>query len=206
MSNHKHQVAMDDDSMRGWRGRIKSHSAVVSLVALAVLVGSVVFSLTLTTPRRARPLPRPSSFETAPYHYFIDLGTNERFVASRHDAPPLGVDSQEILSDGRPAGPRARVFACGNCDAPDRQFVGYLEIYTSAAQAFLQQIVQEANEAEATPRDLTDEEKKAVKEGLLVSDTEGNHWYPHQSPQGRKLVLAPMSRCDVAAPVVECLP
>ena len=57
--------------------------------------------------------------------YFYDLNTKTLFEAPADSEIPMSRESGDF--EGKPAGVRAHVFACGQCSDESARFIGYLE-------------------------------------------------------------------------------
>lgn len=131
-------------SVRDW---LNNNSTVVTAAAICVLV--VALGVMLLTQRG----PGPGALRDA---YFWDLETQEPFVASITEVPPI-----EAPSGGR--GVRAYLYTCGEC-TPEEWF-GHLETYTEEAKEYY--------ERDGVPPEDDHE--------LLVRPLEGGSWVPYDA-------------------------
>jgi hypothetical protein len=108
-------------SPRQW---IQENSAIVTLVTvliLALAVGLIWWGRKEPTGNEVRSV------------YFYDLTSKELFSAPSTSLPPIPVPS-DAAGTTTPKGVRAYVFSCGDCGNAADRVVGWLEMYTPAAQ------------------------------------------------------------------------
>jgi hypothetical protein len=136
--------------------------------------------------------------------YFYDLSTGELFVHTDADPPPIHAPHQ---TGERPAGCRAHVFSCGDCNDPASRFVGYLEMYdphTDAAEQFKrfrQLMVAHGPSVQAA------EAEDRAEAGRLVSSGKEAAWVAAGSEQGRAIIARGAARdCDSGQTPTKCIP
>lgn len=190
----------------GLRATIDRHPGWTSLVSIALAAIAGV-SIYINQHPRPAALPPPTQ-ETSDSRYFMDLGSGVLFAASRYDIPPIEVESEETLQDGRGGGARAQVFSCGDCADETQLIVGWLEIYTSPAADLQSKIISEAVEAGQPPRPLTPEEQAQAQAGLLVAKPEGRNsrWVPAGSAEGQAITSERPNCTEPKQVLRECYP
>ncbi|MFW6059506.1 MAG: hypothetical protein ACODAQ_04960 [Phycisphaeraceae bacterium] len=155
--------------VREW---INNNSVITTVVAAVLLV----VALSVVAMQLRGPTYQPTEV------YFWDLGTEEPFVLTSDQTPPVEAPSGD-------RGVRAHLYTCGEC-TPDEWF-GYLETLTK-----------EAKQAQMSEDVLPEEEDR------LVRALDGERWVPYFSEQGMAIqdrVYA--SNCGDAETLPEqCLP
>ncbi len=135
--------------------------------------------------------------------WFYDLNTGELFTASADAIPPIDAPSGPLRVGGGPAGVRAYVFTCGECDDASR-FVGYIETYSPAASRQMRAARQRAN-SERRSIDFLLLDREARK-GRLVKRVNDTQWVPAYGELGARIVTSVVRRCAQGQQVKPCLP
>ncbi len=128
---------------------------------------------------KAGPPPKPKREgpgDVGRYHFFYDLNTGKLFVADALEIAPIEAPSGKpfALPDGTeiPAGVRAFVYACGECDPKTRK-IGYLEMYTQEAKNLLLKARKQEEavaRGEKTAIDLGMDFEEAFTRGRLIAE------------------------------------
>lgn len=121
-------------------------------------------------------------------HWYYDLGDNQLFETKIDQHPPIEAPSGPG-PDGKPAGVRAHVFACTNCDDADARFIGYLETYTPEGKAL---------------KDRGD--FRAAAKFRLLREPDGSQWVKAQDPPGAAVVAQAIGRCPKGSKLQPCTP
>jgi hypothetical protein len=167
---------------RSWLNR---HAGLATIIAVVVLIASICFLLYM----------KSGSGNDAEDVYYFDLGSTasnplDRLFISRSKMPPIVAPSGASV-DGRPAGVRAWVFACGSCAEGTPRFIGYLTTSNPDAGA------------PPAPGPTANKGPQPT----LIRALEQASWAPLSSPESMAIQQAVVARCpDPQAPPVECLP
>ena len=177
---------------------LNQNSTISTIAAVALLVaalGAIVVQL------------REEEYEYEPVPvWYYDLNTGELFVAKSDRIPPIEAPSGRLPS-GMPAGVRAHVFSCGDCENPDERFLGFLEMYTKEVRDQLTNPEQPDQGPDSEP--IT---QMRIEEGHLIrsapkkgktgglgpqsrGDDEDAKWVPMESQQGYKIQRQVQERC-----------
>lgn len=177
---------------RKWIGE---HSAIVALVAVLVLGGSVVLIWwSRSGPSGAAPV----------RVYFLDLNTRELFAAPSTSIPAIAAPS-----DGAGATPlkgvRAFVFSCGDCRTEADRTIGWLETYSPEGQKKLAPLFG-PNRPPNGPTN-PDEMQGILDPGEhLVADAKEENWYDANSPEAGRIRRDAMNPCPSGERPRECRP
>ena len=164
---------------RNW---INNNSAMVTIVAVVVLILSLGFIIISS---------RPTSYTPRVYDvYYYDLEKKELFVDKSNKYAPIETPS------GKQTGARAYVYTCGECSDKNSLFIGYLEVYTKEAKAYLENPT--PNPDGAIP-DFYEEGRRIRAE----SDTA--RWYNANSSEAFQVAEAVHVRCN-GQPAKPCNP
>ncbi len=130
--------------------------------------------------------------------YYYDVNTKALFTASAKEWPPIDGPSGKPGPDGKPAGVRAHVFACGSCADEKNRFVGFLENLTPEAKAVVLRIKQ----GEAPPRaDL-----EVWELGTFIRTPDQEAWTQRTDPAHAKVIEAIKAQCSGRGPLTDCFP
>jgi len=177
--------------MKHLRRWINKHSSIVTVISVAVLIlalGWIVQEVRFRWNRSA----------VIPDAWFYDLNTGQLFRAKSNGLPPIAAPSGP-LPNGKHAGVRAKVFACGDCSDPSNRFIGWLEKLTPEVKYAITD--EHAGEWEGfTSMNMP------YLDGLLVQAVNGEYWYKATSQDGRVLMEAPRKRCTLDKVLNSCFP
>jgi threonyl-tRNA synthetase len=116
--------------------------------------------------------------------WFYDLASNQPFIASDEDWPPIEAPSKSQV-EGGPAGVRLYRYGCEDCSAP---FNAYLLKYTAEA-------LQKTKEGDLS----------ALSQGVMVRAMEGGDWVVGNSEEGNKITASMIEKCPGKRPI-QCNP
>ena len=186
--------------LREW---INEHSGLVVSATVLVLVVVAIFV-------GLRSFRGPQAFEEYDL-WCIDLHTNKLFAARSTDIPPFDAPSGELLEDGEPAGVRAYVYTCGECEGdlagktPEEVeelglFVAYYEKY---APDLKERMLERQRVQEETGRPGP-EFRMVVGRLLRLPDQE--QWHDAATVFGREIEIGPSRQCDDPSTLQLCGP
>lgn len=127
----------------GWRSTIQQNQAIVAIVGVVVIAGSVVWLL-----QSGGPASLPKQV------YFFDLGTNQLFAGDVKAQPP-------IRSPSGGEGVKALAYRCGDCAGGPAE-VAYLMTQTNAAAMVARAPTKEQEKPAWVPADST--------QGMAITD------------------------------------
>jgi hypothetical protein len=174
--------------LRQW---VNENSSVVTVGAVVVMIFSLgwIVQESLTRWHRSSGVPDV---------WFYDLGSGKLFRAKSTAVPPIDAPSG-VLIDGEPAGVRARVFACGDCNDESKRFVGWLEKFShQAKQAMVQGRTGQGQGYSSSSIGYID--------GLLIRDEEGTRWLKASDPRAKEVFQMPRKRCPYPHVLNSCFP
>ncbi len=118
--------------------------------------------------------------------FFLDLTTNESFVAPPGAAPPI-----DTPGGSKDAGVRAIYLTCDGCG--DR-YLGWLERYTpEAKQLYLDTVEQNKTREIQLPTEMV--VRQSLPKGLQVRGPDGGKWVAQSSGQGQEITSSARNRC-----------
>lgn len=177
------------------RETLEKHSAVTIAVVVIVLLASS--TLLYKNVFRGRVVPNIDQ------RYFFDLNTGMLFLADVAALPPVEAPSG-TLPDGKPAGVRAHVYACGECGQYDGMtaeqmhasgaLIGWVETYSQAATAAVSQNSDDPYNADVGIS------------GQFVRDPLGDEWIPLDSDAAAELMRRAMESCPAGQRPNPCHP
>jgi hypothetical protein len=103
------------------REKLREHQGLLTAVLGVVIFAAVGFFL-MQIYYMLNPPPPPEDIVMG---YFYDQNTKELYALPASTAAPMERPSGPF--EGEPAGVKAHVFACGQCDDEAKRFIGYLE-------------------------------------------------------------------------------
>ncbi|MEX0744702.1 MAG: hypothetical protein WD118_03795 [Phycisphaeraceae bacterium] len=167
------------------RDTLNNNSAVVTIAAVVILCVALAVIIWNST---GGPSFQPRDI------YFVDLNTDEIFVAKSDQYPPIAAPSD---TDGQTSGVGVRIYACGECptDLEGRSvrdlggedvWVAYLERWSDEARAMMRN--------ELTPED-TDRFYELPDAGHEVRALDDDRWNLMYSNIGQQLVEGQDTRC-----------
>ncbi|MFG0249180.1 MAG: hypothetical protein ACF8OB_09865 [Phycisphaeraceae bacterium JB051] len=167
-------------NLREW---MNQNSAVVTIIAVVLLLVSLgVIIMTLTPQRAARVVDV----------YFMDTSDGALFIDKSDQLPPI------VAPSGKD-GVRAFVFSCGDCGDESSRFIGWLETYTP-----------EAKKAIETPAEGPEggmDNYEVVENGHLVAAPNSNgQWVMANSEPGFKIMDNVQTNCGGDVAPKPCFP
>ena len=99
----------------------KKHKMAIASAVIVAGIGLLIVRLQSVGPRK-------STIVVSDQVWYYDLNTKELFPGSPDDVAPIEAPSGQT-PEGAPAGMRAYVFACGECEG-DNEFIAYLEKFS----------------------------------------------------------------------------
>lgn len=171
------------------------------LVPAAVVFAALVLTAKMSMPGgalatsgdAAKPGARPTA--TA---YFFDLNTGQLFGGANGTQAPIAAPSNAGEPDSSPAGVRAYVYSCGQCGEADKQYIGYLEIYTPAQAGSLPEPAAKLPPGGAL---LHDAQRQLVAKPSLDPE-----WQPAASDAGKAIIRDARRKCSDNRFPANCLP
>jgi hypothetical protein len=162
---------------------MNNNSAVVTIMAVVILILSLGFIIIQARPRSYTP--------RIVDVYYYDLGTGQTYLAKSNEIPPIPAPSGKL-------GVRAHVFSCGDCSNPSDHFIGWLEMYTREAKEQL---------TNPQPPDPNGPPAYDVWErGHLVRAPDVDKWVPANGEEGFKIMEAMQTKCGSGGQPRPCFP
>ncbi len=199
--NQPSQTTVKTAMTRARRARfwLNRHSTAVTVIAVAMLVGSLAYIVTMGNSRG-------TSAQTK--GYYLDLNTGRLYVADNEQFAPIEAPSGPLMQGrdftDKPAGVRAYVFACYDCDAASERFIGWLEMYTGEAR---QQLTDSGVYVDESTGMDTWDPVDVLERGRLIREVESNEWVRRASPAGYRLMTRAIETCGKGKqPAVACHP
>ena len=129
--------------------------------------------------------------------WFYDLNTKQLFSAPASTVPPVAAPSGP-LPDGSPAGVRAYVYGCENCNKSSR-FIAYLEMFTAEGRAALETAHQRKPTETMLPM--------TPATGILVRRPDGTEWVERNTAAGYRIIADSLqNRCPADVFPQRCYP
>ena len=187
--------------IRTW---MNNNSAIVTILAVVVLI----MSLGIIVISQQRP-----SFEPVPV-YFYDLNTGQLFPGMSSDVPPIPAPSGGLVLNNqvteRPAGVKAYVYSCTDCEDESSQFIGWLEMYTPDVKAQLENPQDFAPPADPESMEAEMAAMEAFDRGHLIGEPADNvsniKWVPATSEEGFLLTQRVQESCGTDVIAQPCMP
>ena len=174
-------------NVREW---LNNNSAVATLVAVVVLVISLAI-LVYTGGGGSR--------VTEIDLYYYDLNTGELFTASSRLIPPIEAPSGPT-PEGEPAGVRAYLYSCSDCDDESTHRIAWLERYTPEAK---QRIENYRNNPEQFAEEAYYEME--MQQDHQVRRPEDNQWQNINTQAGQQIMEIAMQCPEGQRPQI-CYP
>lgn len=175
---------------------------VVCAFALVLNVATLIWYFTVFA-RPAATLPMTADLLDDPSDgfkvFYYDLSSGKVFAGPSDALPPIETPSRAKIN-GQPAGVRAHVLSCGDCNDPKQRYVGYLETYTEERKQAMLDPMSSFKNRSGKPM--------GADEGHLVArgNLEGG-WAEASSAEGMKVVSESRKGCkDPNAWPLECIP
>jgi hypothetical protein len=147
-----------------------SNVAAVGALVLTVTCAVVIYRAVFAPP----PMPVEENFA-----WYLDLNNGQLFVDEFSKAAPLAAPSGNT-ADGKPAGVRANVYACGRCDVEANRFVAYIE--------------------------KTPDDGNPAPDAALITTVHGVKWMPKHSDEAQSLLETLRTKCGGEMTPEFCLP
>ena len=181
--------------MRNW---LNQNSAVVTIGAVMLLVlalAAIVVQM------------RPPSVGGPVEIWYYDLNTSELFTAKSDQLPPTDAPSDGTGADTNPtipAGVRAYVYSCGDCDNPADRIIAWLEMYPPEVKERIEAMMK--NPGSVPPDQTMMEDPMSM--GTLIRGIKSENWVPQYSEQGMKVQqdMGAAMRCPDGSPPKWCQP
>lgn len=177
-------------SFKTWREKNRGKMLILSG---GLLIAAVVMAFN-NSGLRVKPTPPPPLTQL----YYFDLNTGKLF-SGLDTAPPIAAPSGAY--QGKPAGVRAIVYACGDCQDSKNIFVGYLETLDDAFAAGVPVASRQGYYNAQVPISLP-----GAEEALRVSAPKPIKWVAKNSEEGAAVIEAARSHCGEDKQLDECLP
>lgn len=178
--------------MPNFREWANNNSAVVTIVAVVILIMSLGFIIMSASGNKYKP--------RIVDVYYYDLGNGELFLAKSNEIPPVDAPSGPGANN-IPQGVRAYVFSCGECGDKAQQFVGWLEMYTpDAKRALTSPPTPDPNNPQGP------EYYDLWEKGHLVSIPGSSKWVQANSEEGFKVMESMQSKCGAGGQPKPCFP
>lgn len=174
------------------RDSMNNNSALVTVLAIVILIVSLGFIIYQARPNRYAP--------RVVDVYYYDLGSGQIFLGKSDKVSPIDAPSGPG-SSGEPNGVRAYVFSCTNCDDESSRFIGWLEKYTpEAKQAMLNPPAPDTSGNAAAGPDPTEIWEK----GHLIAAYKANagelKWVVNNSDAGFRIMQSLETKCPGGQP------
>jgi hypothetical protein len=168
-----------------FRNIMNNNSALVTVLAVVILICSLGFIIFQSRPYSYRP--RIVDI------YFFDLGTGTIFLGKSNQIAPIDAPSG-AGPEGVQLGVRAYVFSCGSCDNEADRFIGWLERYTPEAK---QQLLNPPKIDEASPAgpEMIDTWEKGHEIARYRKDLKTLKWVVNNSDAGYKIMQDVQNKC-----------
>lgn len=190
-------------SLRDWMNNNSALVTIAAVVLLVVTLGWIILQAKGPSASRMKS------------QYYYDLNTGTIFTADSSEMPPIETPSGPDKT-GKPAGVRARVFACGDCR---RSYVGMTVAQIEEADAFiafLEKFTPEAKKSMEEAKDTVAEPTEATGipgdpnyrrpggggrlimeggQGLLIRQVNGEKWLAMRSREAQKITTTFGTKC-----------
>lgn len=168
-------------------GSDKKQVLTVIFCVIALVVGGVFVFRTI----------KPPTDKATPWIkvWCFDLATGKPFVGTEKDAPPFATASGP-LKDGSPAGVRAEVQSCGDCNVEAERFVAWVWKFTPEAQKAVQGAIDALPNGyvEDSPYDLS--AARANPDAILYATPDAlDAWVTEGSADGQQLMKEAAAHC-----------
>ena len=186
--------------LRRW---LSFNSTLVTSASIVLLVAALITTMAHLEP--AKPLPGTQD-------YFYDLNTGQLFTDERTYIPPIEAPSGPLIENGvltdKPAGVRAYVYSCSNCENRASRFIAYLETFSDHANALL------SDRESVIPRGMTGREAAEYEEQVFnrghmfgrIAKDRSVQWAPAFSEEGLDIEVEAFDRCVTGKGPVPCFP
>ena len=189
--------------LREW---INRNSALVTVFSVFLLVYALIYLLAHA----------PTQFVPITKAYYYDIQTGQLFEGGVQEIPPIGTPDGST-KNGMPAGVRANVFTCTDCNDPNARYIGFLETYTPEAQEAqlqLQEIASrniEVNDSDPNAQTAPDTNEvdlmdTVAKGRLIASPDDLENWFTMETEEGAKLANNAMKKCPDEKYPIQCFP
>ena len=176
--------------LREW---MNENSALVTILAVVILIGALTFLVVSNTGGRGRPKgPRQQ--------WFYDLETKALFPAPPEAIPPIDTES------GKEKGVKAMVFTCTSC-ASDRR-IAWLEKYPKEAKKQILDMQRQREEASGKnlPPIPMGMEMMGPSMAKFVTYEKNIKWVQISTAQGREIVSSARGICEEGQKLKYCFP
>ena len=170
----------------GWITKNPLVAVLVAVIALGI-AGYFIF-------RSFKPASAAATNWSKVWCYDIAKGTT--FVGTEQKVPAFAIDGS-TPTDGSPAGVRAEVFSCGDCNDDGARFVGWLWKFTPETAKLVQGMV------DARPNGFVEDSPydSAAARGnpdviLIASSDRSAEWYPEPSSEAGDIKAKVATRCN----------
>ena len=178
----------------GLRSGVNQKSALVGLVAVLILVGSLFAIMwQLGGSRRGGNAPRNV--------FFMDVSNGELFPAPVNSIPPIDAPS------GPGNGVKAYVYTCGSCSKSE-WFIAYVQKYTPEAREKLIELNRRMEQAASDPESAYMFEDQAdIENEMLIAKADAQQWISGNSEQGAELIRSEIiNKCPEGKRPKPCYP
>ncbi|MDX1682121.1 MAG: hypothetical protein R3336_03275 [Phycisphaeraceae bacterium] len=198
------------DQARNW---VNKNASIATLATIVALVAALTYIVWFAVGGGPKDVPQNPV-------YFYDLkhadgnldsvDLDHLYVEALDTFPPaLSPTGDGKLSKGMPAGVKAHVFGCGNCEPGTARFIGWLEIYKPDVHDLL--------ENQSGPDFDPALHGAAIERGRMVAlpadvgvpgvpEEVKGRWVEAQSSPGKAIRASIHERCSQVQQPVECFP
>ncbi|MCC7191866.1 MAG: hypothetical protein IT444_03695 [Phycisphaeraceae bacterium] len=184
--------------LRDW---VNKNSAVVTILAVLILILSLAAIVWNSTPTSYKPVDM----------WYYDMGSeapdhlDRLFAGKGNELPPIASPSGKLNENGEPMGARAWVYSCGDCADKKSRFIAYIEVYSKEAKELFTNPAKVSTSAMPPP--LRPEDMLKQEEGHYIKEPDSDKWYQFQSPEGNNIRMKVLEKCgDIKTPPKMCYP
>ena len=164
------------------RDSLNNHPAIITILAVVLLVGALWAILSQT--RGSRSGPRDTQA------YFYDLGSGKLFLDLSTSFPPIIAPSGSYMD--KPGGVRAFIYSCGECDSDYSgmtveeleeagAYIAFIEKYTAQVQ---ERLTKMSSQPGMLPMEQLDH---LYREGMEIKEPGDDRWIKRFSAKGTQI-------------------